>query len=658
MARIQHKALLCFALACFNAKASTALAEGAPTPDEESREDKPDPQAPDFGDSILDIDPDDDDAFLDPALSSENVILVWGNRLDKPYERDTILRISGQELRKRGINNLGEALDQLPELYLRAAGRGGTQIDIRGARKGSVKILLDGIAVSDPYYGNIDLSAIPVTDIEQIRVSSNPASPIDGAGGPGGVIEILTTDAYGKDSVRARISANSLPAADVSATGRMMLTQNAALRLSVSVTRGANEFELRPASSDESHFLGEDRLQSVGAVRFEYRKRARRIVADLWTQQGTFVEAPTEDLSMNILSIDGEGQGRLGIAFDDKIRGFLVQSHAYYHLLSRQSTYYKDAELSEMGPSENLQAARAGLSLLANRPYGNAWHFIASSNLESDHADVEGFDNQRTEGRVTLVQGAVAAQFDKGPLDLQASLGVALPLGLVADAWLEYKVVSAYTPSKGVTLTLTSGFKGRTPTLRERFRLDIGNESLGPEKVLFGEARVEVAPTRRIKLSLASYLRRTNGLIRFNPERLALINSEELLVRGFDSSLTVTPRNWLNSGVSWSFGDAESKVLGTDPLDFFPAHRLSSWLRLGRGNAGATARVQYISPQIDKNTELDSRLLVQLSGYARLGEHLLFSLRAENLSGKHYEQRLGIRAPGRVVYASIQSEWP
>ena len=39
------------------------------------------------------------------------------------------------------------------------------QADLRGARKGAVKVIIDGIPVDEPYYGTFDLSSIPVTDI-------------------------------------------------------------------------------------------------------------------------------------------------------------------------------------------------------------------------------------------------------------------------------------------------------------------------------------------------------------------------------------------------------------------------------------------------------------------------------------------------------------
>lgn len=602
-----------------------------------------------------------DEAYIDPALS-DDIIIVYGALPDRVFRRDTKLRITGAELRKRGVSNLAEALDQLPEINVRAAGRGGRQIDIRGARKGSVKILLDGISISDPFYGNIDISAIPVTDIEEIRVSTSPASPIDGPGGPGGVIEILTSDAAGApDMVRARVRGSSQPAAEISATGRMRLTSNWGVRMSVSAMLGAQDFELRlddPNTSEtSSFFLSEERDQSVASVRIEYKRGDRRFANDIWLQQASFVAPPARDGSSRFLQIEGESQGRLGLAFDDRWKDYRVQASAYYHLLSRQSSSFEDPQLQALAQDEDLGAARMGVRMSGNRRIGDELKLIASATVDNEKADVNGFDGVQTEGQATIAQAATALQYEGTKTQLHASAGLAVPLGIGADPWGEFKIASQYRPASALGIELTLGHKGRTPTLRERLRIDIGNESLGPEKAYFGELKVSLSPLKRVRLSVASYLRRTNGLIRFDPTTRVLANTKELWTRGIESSFDLNLLSALSVGASYIYAEANSEILGADPLDFFPKHRASTWMRLAYKNSGATARLQYWGTQIDKNTDLDPRLLLQATIFTRIADHYLLNLRAENLSGNIYEQRLGVRGPGRVVFASVQAQW-
>src|SRR5262249_46731379 len=131
----------------------------------------------------------------------------------KRFDPDTEVRVTAQQLRERGITNLGDALLMIPELSERPSGRGEIRVDIRGARKGDIMILAAGAATNEPFYGVFDVASIPITDIAEIRISLSPASPLDGPGGGGGVIEVVTTAATGPRRVQAHVEGSSAPGA-------------------------------------------------------------------------------------------------------------------------------------------------------------------------------------------------------------------------------------------------------------------------------------------------------------------------------------------------------------------------------------------------------------------------------------------------------------
>ena len=214
-------------------------------------------------------------------------IRIWGERADKPFDRGTELRYTGQELVRLGVTDLGQALELIPEINIRNVARGGRQIDVRGARKASVKILVDGIPVSDPYRGNVDVSSIPVTDIVQVRVSLAPASPIDGVGGPGGVVEIHTRDAIGARLLMARVQGSTLGRGQAAATGNTMLGESWAVRLSATGDIGAHDLPYVVDGTEGT--VDEDRLGAGTAVRVEHRDGARRVVADLSMSTGHYL---------------------------------------------------------------------------------------------------------------------------------------------------------------------------------------------------------------------------------------------------------------------------------------------------------------------------------------------------------------------------------
>ena len=597
----------------------------------------------------------DDSIFLDPAITGE-AIVIWGERPDKPFDRDTELRLTGEELARRGATNLAEALELLPDLVVREQGRGGRQVEIRGARKGSVKILVDGMSISDPYYGNLDISSIPVTDIVQIRVSSSPASPIDGVGGPGGVIEVHTRDAIGPRLVAARVLGSTLPSAEASATGRAMIGRHLALRASAAGTLGMRDFAVMP-DGEAATVVPEERRQAASALRLEYRRGARRAVADIWAQTGGYVVPPGEDGAQDILVIDDETQARAGIAVDDQMRGWRLQARGYGHLLVRDSRYYADLALEEPGRGEELEATRAGGALLASRPLGPRFHVIGSAVLDSEQADVVGFDEIETGGRATLIELASGAQFADGPWRIDGAAGLAAPFGIDASIWPEAKLTTTWSPARALALKLIGGRKGRLPTLRERFRPDIGSEELGPEQVWFGETEVELRPSRWLELRLASYMRRSNGLIRLGGETRQLVNLGEFDTRGVDTAAVIASGRALGGGASYSFTDAVSQESGSDALDFLPRHRATAWIEGRAGRAGGQLRVRSQSDQLDRQTTLPARTLLDVSAWAALPGDLTASLRLDNATGVNYEERADVPSAGRVLVLVVQGEW-
>lgn len=592
----------------------------------------------------------------DNSDTTGEVIEVWDERKEKAFDRDTQLRLTADDLRERGATDLSEALELLPDVYVREAGRGGRQVDVRGARRGQIRVIIDGIGVSDPFYGTFDLTSIPVTDIVQIRVSPSPGSPIDGSGASGAVIEVHTRDAVGGRLVQARLQGNNFPGVDGAVTGRVPLGDRLGLRLSASGVFGSRDFELPPPFTNT---IDEARRGAIGAMRLEYRKGKRRVVLDGWAQTRGFVVPPGEDEQMDILVIDRETSGRAGVAFDDQLGKLRLRANGYFQRMTRLSSYYRDDALATPVRSEDLTAERAGALLLLNRPVGRSLHLIASAFIDSEHADVIGFDDSQTGGRASIAGSAVGVQYERGPLRLDSAAGVAVPVGLGADPWPEAKLTVTYRVARPLSLRFIGGHKGRIPTLRERFGLDVGNSALGPEQALHGELGVIIRPRDGMRLEVGSFIRDTNGLIRFDATQASLVNTGDLVVRGFDARARVTLTDHLRAGGSWVFQDASSTILGSNPLDFLPQHRADLWLT-GRYHqrAGGTARLRYVSSQIDRSEILASRVWVDLSAYVRVRNDLTASLRVDNVADDRFELRAGgIRAPGRLFTLSLQGTW-
>ena len=117
----------------------------------------------------------------------------------------TISEMTAEQIQSHSVNNLGEALELLPGVHFRV-GRSKIeeQVTVRGFEQEKVLILMDGIPVSIPYEGQINLGDIPVQNIAKITLIKGLSSVLYGANGMGGVINIITKHGEEKPSLSAQ----------------------------------------------------------------------------------------------------------------------------------------------------------------------------------------------------------------------------------------------------------------------------------------------------------------------------------------------------------------------------------------------------------------------------------------------------------------------
>lgn len=588
-------------------------------------------------------------------LKMAEPIEIFDERPDKPFDRDTQVRITGEELAARGATDLATALALIPEVTVRDGGRGGFNVDIRGGRKGAVSVLVDGVSVSDPYYGTFDVSTIPITDIVQIRVSTTPKSPIDGIGGPGGVIEVITRDAIGPQVVIARLTGDSLPTFGVTGTARVALAKHLALRISASGVGGARDMELPNNAS-----IGEARRSSTGSARVEYRKGDRRVVADGFLDDRHYISPPSDTNKAGaILMIDRETTLRLSSKIDDKIGKLQLQAQGWAHSLDRRSRLFSDATLETQAQLEDLSATRFGGSALATKPFAKDFRWAASAAVDHEQATVTTTTNGTTRGDVTIINLALDGQYERKKFRIDAAGGVAVPQGIGAEPWPEGKLAAKYKPAGHLELTATAGYKGRVPSLRERFDLANGNPDLAPEQALHAEVRA-VEERDRVRVELAPFYRRTNGTIRASTDPMdmnKLVNLGDLDIYGLDVQGKLRIVKQLEVGGSYNYIRAKSD-LSDDPLDRLPHHRADGWIQVTPFAAiSALVRARYTGTAIDRAMPTDDSVLVEGTLTARIGKEYLGVVRVEDALDVRPETRAGYHMPGRTISFVLQGMW-
>jgi len=121
--------------------------------------------------------------------------------------------ITAEQIEREQRRTVPDAIRDVPGLnVVQAGGPGGqTSVFIRGTNSNQVKVLIDGIDVSDPSNANrsFDLGQLLTADIERIEVLRGPQSGLYGADAMGGVISIITKKGEGPPRVTGMVEGGS-----------------------------------------------------------------------------------------------------------------------------------------------------------------------------------------------------------------------------------------------------------------------------------------------------------------------------------------------------------------------------------------------------------------------------------------------------------------
>jgi outer membrane cobalamin receptor len=596
-------------------------------------------------------------------LGEGEAIEIFDERPDKPFDRDTEVRLTGEQMAARGAVDLGTALALLPDIIVRDAGRGGLNVDIRGGRKGAVSVLVDGVLVTDPYYGTFDVSTIPITDIVQVRLATTPQSPIDGPGGPGGVIEVVTRDAIGPQLVIVRATADSLPSVGISGTMRVALAKQLALRVAASGVGGARDMDLPQTAAVSS--ISEDRHSATGSARLEYRTEKQRIAVDGFVDDRHYISPPSDVMPSGILMIDREATQRVQAKLDEKTGSLQLQQTAWYHHLYRRSRTFSDPTLSGTPNTEALTANRTGAMALATAPIGKEARWAASASIDHESAN-DTLGAIAGKGDVTTLELAGDGQYEHQTVRLDLAVGAAIPFGVGADPWPEAKLVAKWRPHYGhLELAATGARKGRVPSLRERFDPQNGNLALGPEIADHAELRATEQVADRLRIELAPFYKHTTGTVRasLDPADMGkLANLGKVNFWGVDAIVRVRVHPIVEVGGAYDYIKVRQEAQGAtpavdDPLDRLPHHRAEGWIQVTpERRVSLLTRVRYFGESIDQANQVPGYTLVEATASAALSREYLAVLRCDDLLDVRPETRHGYHTPGRVVFLVLQGQ--
>jgi hypothetical protein len=573
---------------------------------------------------------------------------------------DSELRLTGADLAARGAVDLATALALLPDVVVQPDARGRLVISLRGASGAAIRVAIDGIAISDPYDGTLDAGALPITDIVEIRVGALPASPLAGPGGSGGVIDVVTRDAFGPQLAIVRATGDSLPSAGATGTLRTPLTPHLALRISASELGGGRELDV-PGDS-----LGERRHAADGAGRLEYHDGNLRIAVDGSIDDRHFVAPPDDAKRGPIVLVDRDTTARAQVRADDQLGALELAAQAWTQYGDQRTRSFADPALSVQQAVENFQAVQSGAAALASRPFLEVFRWAGSATALFEKVAASDIVNRASRGQATLIEAAGDIQYAQRELRADASAGVAAMLGFRPYVWPEAQGQVGYAPVRGLELVATGAYKSRAPSLRERYDLDTGNSRLRPEHLVHVELRAIGRLADRVHLEVAPYFKRTTATIARSLSVMTfgeLLNLGAVQSWGVDSRLRATLHPMLEVGVAYEYEKLHAAAFDDvpahdDPIDLLPRHRGDAWIQ-GRPLhwLSAQLRATYASATLDRGVPVASATVISADLSARLAGSYLATARIDDLANERPELHSGFHTAGRVVSLVLQVTW-
>ncbi|MBW7902552.1 MAG: TonB-dependent receptor [Rhodocyclaceae bacterium] len=276
-------------------------------------------------------------AFADTTLAPVSVTA-------KGYEADTlstpasVFVADGDELRRDGAENLGAALRGEPGFAVASDGAQGQNPVIRGLKKESIVLLVDGMRFNSAQPAGAIASFMSFGLADRVEAVKGPASVLYGTGALGGAINVLTPQARFEPGVKFSAGASYDSASKgVRGTGIGNFSQgDHALMLGASLARiddyKAPDGRVRRTGYDSDSFIGQYRFRIDGQqqLRLSLQKHQDE---DVWypgstkpfthpmapvaaAVGSTTVHSPKQDRSLAEIGYSYKGSGESPLNFD------------------------------------------------------------------------------------------------------------------------------------------------------------------------------------------------------------------------------------------------------------------------------------------------------------------------------------------------------
>jgi len=621
--------------------------------------------------------PDSEDDEKQPVSHSSftEEIVVEGDVVSKTA---TVTTITAKEIQEKGIKNVAEALELIPGSYVRVGGSGESYIRIRGFRQREIALLIDGVPISSPVNGQLDLSTIPVNTIDRIEVVRGASSLMYGPNTMGGVINIITKKSNGDTGFSM---SNEYGSGDTGKVGAILQGGIGALRyLVASSYSNQNEYPLSGSYEEQDN-------QESGARVNSDRKIWNSSVSlglDMGNKsRGTFhfsiidqvrgLPHHESDSKAKFRRYTDWQQGLVDFIFDTHFGKSSLKAKVYYEYLNHTLDNYDDLTYStqdnKKSTTENMKNYALGGDLFyryhfnqqlllksalrfrydhnksrsdLSDPWGNYAYNTLSIPLEIEW---RGTDELTITGGISFDQ----MYFDKGQ-----------DLGSRTVNSLNPQLALIFSSVEVLSFKAAASHKTRFPTIRELFSLDSGNPDLVPMKADIFELGAEWRINSKWTVSLSGFYNNVDDLIGRPGKDDLYGNIEKAVFKGFETGLEWNNQHWIILKLFYTYLEAIDKSpVPSGYIEHRPRHKIDTSVAIKLpARFYLSTDIGYVSSQIYYSKEEEKHLvpftLFDLSLIKRIGRFLEFFVTIRNLFDVNYYESEGYPREGRMIYAGFR----
>jgi iron complex outermembrane receptor protein len=583
----------------------------------------------------------------------------------------TPTEITGSAIKSQGTATLPAVLSGAPGVIVTSGNKGESRIQIRGFQSQQTLVLLDGRPIALPYYGDIDLSTIPLSNVSKVSVVKGPAPALYGANGMGGVVNIVSQRIAGSPVREARFSVGENGGSEVlvnygaardkldwwisagrsACDGYDLSDKYASKPLEDGGLRYNTDFRHLNVDAKLNYALGERSLLSVSAGVYD----AERGLAS-GTDKPIFQRYPYWRRWYTDLGSDG----RLG-------RRAVWRAKVYYDDCENRLLRYSDSAMTDSALvfDSYHDSYDLGAVLGVDADLSSRMHNAISMSMRRD-----GVRRQENVGEAWVENHqttfSVGDQFEYTPLrEVRAEIGVGYHrMQSNSDraniGTLDFNSGIVYSPMSWLDVQIAGSRSTRFPTLNQLYSGTSGNADLEEERAVKWETGYRLRANRTLTFSQTYFVSDVSNLIDRRDKFSKYENIENVDLSGLESEVGFD-KSGVRIALDYVYLHAiEHNVSGStetaDRRAYSPRHKVDYVTSVRfRFGLEVTHTGQWISDRVGGNRkEMPDYFVAYVMTRFRITPSLAVFLNARNLTDRNFEEELYYPMPGRQLTAGIE----